>query len=189
MPESFPEWQHLFVARKPFKAPGYGGSCLIEVMAGLLYLKGNRRPYFSVTAAIGTARQLQTGDWQAGGCCHSEIAEAWPELAPVIALHLSDDIGLPMHAEANGWYSLAGYYGGAGEQYHRGHDTPPDKCLQVFADHVRLPLADAKALADGWRDDTDWPKTRRMYQAWLAEQTERYQTEVATAIRILDTLR
>lgn len=40
------------------------------------------------------------------GCCHEQIAVAFPELRPFIDLHLCDAKGAPMYAQGNGFYHL-----------------------------------------------------------------------------------
>jgi hypothetical protein len=102
---------------------------------GLRQLKGNTRPYFSVTGETWI-----NGREDSRGCIHDEIESAFPgELSDLIALHLSDDDGAPMYAEDNGWYWLAGCAGGLGQQYHGGNneylrETP----LAIFAKHCRI---------------------------------------------------
>src|SRR5688500_17854843 len=44
------------------------------------------------------------GRMRACGQITEEIERAFPELRPIMALHLSDLSGTPLHAEANGWY-------------------------------------------------------------------------------------
>ena len=60
---------------------------------GLHYIKGNSAPYFYTTNGHGAA--------------HSEIEAHFPGLKPFVALHLSDDNGLPLHALPNAWYHYA----------------------------------------------------------------------------------
>lgn len=116
----------------------------LTATAKLVHLKGNARPYFSVTGDLRRVRstrdELILGEWLAGGCLHDEIAKAFPQLQPVIDLHLADDTGEPMHGEANGWYWLAGACGGLGERYHGGSGSDgksPETCERIFADHIR----------------------------------------------------
>lgn len=73
----------------------------LVVTAGLHKLGGNDRPYFSVTADT-----FYRGDREATccGCQHDEVLEAFPELKPVVELHLADDRGWPMHAVDNAAY-------------------------------------------------------------------------------------
>jgi len=99
---SFPEWQHKFEDNTHRCFQG----CAIQppylaVTAGLHYIEGNSRPYFSVTG------ESKHG----GGAIHTEILIEWPLLRPVVDLHLSDDNGVPMHAVANGLYHLGLSYG------------------------------------------------------------------------------
>ena len=201
-----PEWQHKLTARKPY--PEYGPKAYIQVEAGLHYLKGNSLPYFSVTGEIWERPNAR--DCVACGCLHDEVLKFWPELKPVIDLHLSDSNGQPMSAEANGWYNLAGYYGGAEERYHRGNSasnyplaeldpTKPwqtteyrlpteDECLQQFSDYVRIPRVLAKELAELWRCEGDWTATRRWFGEWLETEKGRFQAEADDACKLLDEL-
>jgi hypothetical protein len=148
---------------------GTNHSGRITVEAGLADIAPETQPaYFSVTGSITQTAFGRESD-RGGGCIHDEILRYWPKLKPIVALHLSSLEGIPMHGEANGWYDLVGYYGGLGEQYHVGNSdrhfpiTPPaDKpwcnteyrkptpteCLSIFADHVRLPMAEARIIAD-----------------------------------------
>lgn len=206
---TFPEYSHRYRSTRAY--PTYGKLCQIRVDASLHYLNGNARPYFAVGAEIGTARQIASGNVQACGCLHEDTLKLWPELAPVVALHLCDDTGIPMHAEANGWYQLAGYYQ-TDDRYHAGNSRrnfplpedkrdpakpwltsenrypTPDECLQFFADHVRLPLNVVRELADGWRCADDWKSSRRWFARWLDSQTARFQADADAAIVLLDSL-
>lgn len=96
--------------------PGCGrnGADLIvfQAVGGLHHIRGNGAPYFSLT--------LEATD--EGGCNHEKLTAEWPELADLAALHLSDIDGVPMHAEGNGWYFLAGALPEFGGQcYHVGN--------------------------------------------------------------------
>lgn len=129
----------------------------MTVYGGLHYLRGNSAPYFSLTASGQFDVRQPGGEY--GGCCHDEILKWYPEMVDLAALHLSDIDGTPMHAEANGWYYLAGCYPDAfGERYHGGNANKhfpdgyrkptSDECLEVFADHCRVPLAEAATIRD-----------------------------------------
>ena len=71
--------------------------------AKLVHLKGNARPYFSVTGEVINPRSVSRGGdgFLLGGSIHGEILHVWPELAPVVALHLAQDDGVPLHAASN----------------------------------------------------------------------------------------
>lgn len=210
------EWTHKFVARRA--QPTIGPRAYIEVTAGL-YQISSQRPYFSVTAEVW--RHPNAADIESGGCLHDEVLKLWPRLKPIVDLHLSEDNGVPMHATANSWYQLAGFYGGFDYQYHAGNskrqiwtadgafvayrEPTPDECLASFADYVRIPLEDARTLADGWlaaataERDVLPPKFRvksadigsrvkGLHVKWVNEQLPRWQAEATAGIELLDTL-
>ncbi len=84
-----------------------------ETDAGYLVATITReRGSFSVTGEIHNSRrafELGTGNPHSCGCIHDEILSAFPQLAPIVRMHLSDaETGEPMHAAANGWYRLGG---------------------------------------------------------------------------------
>jgi hypothetical protein len=87
-----------------------------------------------------------------GGADHETILRAAPELAPLVAAHLADLDGTPMHAEANGWY----FYSGAASAYERdkiaaGQDYSYSRNLEM-SDHDRAARAlniEPRALPGG----------------------------------------
>lgn len=126
----------------------------VTVTAGLRKFDG-QAPYFTVTG--------ETVD--SGGCIHDEILTVWPELAPVVALHLSDENGAPMHAVANAlyWAGLSSF--------------PDAKDVAVLARHLRVGLGDAETIIDycaGDRNSTEAMEfCVKMERArWLAEADE-----------------
>ena len=131
----------------------------IKVTACLHYIKGNSAPYFSVTAEGFNRRGRETF----GGCCHDEILKYWPGLAPVIALHLSDDNGAPMYASANGLYHL-----GVGE-YSKRNDT-------AAMEHFRVDAEGLETIRKAWEANPtpfNWELIIRSMRArWAAEARE-----------------
>lgn len=68
---------------------------------------GNGHEDFAITAYFWTVGKERTDrNWEMGGCCHDEILKIRPDLAPFVALHLSDSLGAPMYAVENGFYHL-----------------------------------------------------------------------------------
>lgn len=115
----------------------------LTVHFGLNHIRGNEHPYFSLTC------EGRVGRSTFGGADHDTILRELPELADLAALHLSDINGAPMHAEANGWYKLAGACGGLGERYHAGNAETYGRRrdpLGAFAQHCRISLAEAEAI-------------------------------------------
>lgn len=181
----------------------------VYALGGLHYMKGNDAPYFSLTAA---SWRRERGRWEedAFGCCHDMLTGRWPELQPLADLHLSDCYGVPMYAEANGWYWLAGYGGGLGERWHGGNrdgSTSREDCLSIWCNHVRVPLAFGRLLADAWiHQGTERARedayvigdgvihvnkavglaVRRIHAGWIADQHERWQKEADECVRLLD---
>jgi len=60
---------------------------------------GKQKPYFSLTGRV-----IVKGRESCGGAIHSQILKAFPQLADIAALHLSDIDGVPLHSFENGRY-------------------------------------------------------------------------------------
>ncbi len=65
---------------------------------------GNGHNSFAITANIYNSR----GRWEAGGCCHDEFVEAFPDYAHLIKWHLCSSDG-PLHYIANTLYHALEY--------------------------------------------------------------------------------
>ena len=72
---------------------------ILKVELNFHKLKGNSCRYFSITGEETTSR----GRFEAGGCIHEEIGEAFPDLVPYFKWHLCSEDG-PMHYVANTLY-------------------------------------------------------------------------------------
>ncbi len=72
---------------------------------------GEQIPHFSITADV--YRQARNNRWveHSFGSQHKLIAKHFPELAPLIRLHLCDQNGTPMHYFANAKYFYEGSEG------------------------------------------------------------------------------
>jgi hypothetical protein len=75
---------------------------LIHAEYGLRKL-GDQPSYFSVTGEA-WEKSSRRRNPDAHGCIHEMIAGVFPELRDLIALHLCDIDGRPMHALENGWF-------------------------------------------------------------------------------------
>jgi hypothetical protein len=161
-----------------------------RVEGGLNYLRGNRAPYFSLTYSAP----------HGGGAGHDAILKLFPCFADLAALHLSDIDGVPMYAEGNGWYNLAGALGGYGERYHVGNskrnfpitpaaDTPwkttewrlptEAECLGFFARHCRISIEEAAAIRDEVRAAGD---ARRRWAEIMETMRPRWKAEAEACI-------
>ena len=188
---------------------GYRITRLMRVEGGLHFIRGNSKPYFTITTwvhRLGFPNQCQSG-----GCDHESIERYWPgKYSDLIALHLSDIDGVPSSGEANGWYDLAGALGGASERYHRGNSpmnfpavAPPDKpwknyehrnptpddCLRMFAEHCRVPLEQARDIRDRCKSAAvehdfgiDWAPSREVWRSCYAAQHPRWKQEANACI-------
>lgn len=170
----------------------------MRVEGGLRYIKGNSAPYFSLTALT-----WRNGREDSGGCLHDLILGFYPELADLVALHLSDINGRPMHAAANGWYQLAGFFDGAGEQYHGGNSerrfpcaAPADKpwqttesrkptkeeCLQIWADHCRITIEQAREAALIIAAKWNYPDMKAAHAEFIELQSDRWAQEAKACV-------
>lgn len=188
------------------RAREYRGNS-VTVKGGLHYLRGNPKPYFSLTCDIYDARGKDIG----GGANHELILSGLPHLKPLADLHLSDIDGVPMHAEANGWYWLLGacpalqggrnqYHGGNSKGHHGGeYRLPtPDECLAIFANYMRIDLATANEVRDTvMKAYNGTPQYKRIYEdqgsvnaraafaPWAAAQAPRWKQEAEDCIKAL----
>ncbi len=85
-----------------------GDKLVIDIRIGDESLnRANGHADFSVTGSI---HEKRGNGWECEpymcGCVHEAILEHAPELAPFVALHLSDQYGAPMYAAGTGFYFL-----------------------------------------------------------------------------------
>jgi len=76
------------------------------VKYGFNYLRGNSRPYFSITSDI-----YKNGREYSGGCCHDEVRQHFPELDILIRWHGVNDNGVDEYYTANAVYWLEKHFG------------------------------------------------------------------------------
>jgi hypothetical protein len=94
------------------RCPSYGEHAYIRAEVRFDDNCRNGHNSFAITADIRDSRYRGSRGEIAGGCCHDEIAVAFPELAPLIRWHLTSSDG-PMHYIANTVYH-------AGDRDHNG---------------------------------------------------------------------
>lgn len=163
----------------------------IEATAELRDNSGTLSPGFSVTGSLwakhpnahGRTRKRMGLDSDVAGCIHGDILAAFPNLAPIVKMHLADPDGLPMHAKANGWY----FYSGGASAYERamiakGRDYGYSRLLET-SDHERA----ARALSI---DPAELPTglTRDQFEAFVDSLAQRYADDAAEARRVLESL-
>jgi hypothetical protein len=159
-----------------------------EGYKGQLIAKVEVNGYFSVTGEISTPIERNRGDAQCGGCIHEELSKAFPQLNPLIALHLSDCDGAPMHAEANGWYWLEGAAGGLGGKYHGGsgsYGQTTEKCLSILAEHLRIDLEYARSLVSRAKAGI---VTKENFGSIVDSHRPRWKAEAASGLELIASL-
>jgi hypothetical protein len=149
-----------------------GDGYRLTATATLHRLAGNQRPYFSVTGEL-----TRYGHERAGGMLHEEIAKHFPQLAPVMALHLADDRGVPMYAADNGAYWL-----GLGDPRYVPEDAPR---LDIFAGLWRVDEARARELYAYAEADNHSTEALRSLAKGEAERWQREADEAVALIRRL----
>lgn len=150
------------------------------VKFGLHHIRGNEKPHFSVTVD-----GYENGRESFGGCCHDMVLQHFPTLADIVALHLSDIDGAPMHAEANGIYWLGGIVNipGISSSY---MDKSASECIRIFAEHARVTEKDAVRLAGQiaiTRKDSGKDAARAVFAEWINLQRPRWKAEADAVIR------
>jgi hypothetical protein len=172
----------------PKLARDWGAGAVIRWHAEL-HAIGDQAPYFAVGAEV--RGPLGEG----GGCMHAEVLAHVPDAAPLIALHLSDYRGVPMHAEANALYWLAGMTPGHfGERHHGGNGTSPkspDECAATLAAHLRVSVDQAREMAasvtrgcpEPWRPEYGSALSRDALRRAINAMRPRWQEEAEAGIR------
>lgn len=120
----------------------------VVATAELELIEGNARPYFALHGEEWKSAKHRRNGWERSGLIQAgamgdELVAIFPELDVVNRLHLADDEGAPMHAEANGWY----FYTGESHEYERNSryhseptDTPHGRAARTLrADESELP--------------------------------------------------
>jgi hypothetical protein len=167
----------------------------LEVRAELYRLGSNPRPHFSVTCT-----EYERGRDVGGGADHELILQHFPELAPVVRVHLADDLGRPMYAEANALY-WGGFSTWPGPEWRqmvpdddygrRTLETDGDDGLvwapQTFADHLRVSLDEGRKLRAYVAEDPTSHYSAAMHFICqsLAAQWQAEADEALTTIRRL----
>jgi len=146
----------------------------IAATGELTHREGNPRPYFSITGQVQEQRKNYHWADVSAGAIHEEILEAFPGLEPLVKVHLSDDLGVPMHAYSNAAY-FAGCYGEAIQ-------------LEKLANHLRVAKAEAIVLCGiaAVRPRNTDPVTAWHYVCKNANLPERWKREAEYALALLE---
>jgi len=127
------------------KAPrGYLGELIVKIT--------DNGGYFSVTGEISTKQERRYRNFQVAGCIHDLILKSFPQLEPLVKLHLAEsETGEPLHALENSFYWLAGALGGLQQKYHGGNSMPPknpEECFDFFCKTLRISHEEGERVTD-----------------------------------------
>ena len=94
---------------------GVSREVILKVNASLVKPFGNDYAHFTITGSVELIDKRDREPVITCGAIHDTIAQHYPELAPLITVHLSAPDGVPMHAEANTryWAGLSTYPDGS----------------------------------------------------------------------------
>lgn len=147
---------------------------------------GNNKPmsYFSVTG-----EEYENGKLVHCGTLPEQILEVFPELHDAVRLHGSDELGVPMHAEENGWYWLAGALGGLDEKYHGGSSSGKytrAKCRGFLRGHLRLSESEVSDMINtthtiAKQESVEAAKDN--FKLWIDDLRVRWSAEAEAAIK------
>lgn len=124
---------------------------VLEVEAELVSRDFNDYPYYSITGQVKTTDRRYRDPVITCGAIHDTILKYFPNLAPLVEVHLSAPDGVPMHAEANAryWAGLCTYPDGSpmGEYKRR-----------MLAQHLRVSLTQADEIREAMASGLSWDK-------------------------------
>lgn len=161
---------------------GYTNKRVRLTATGQLVKRGDQIPYFSITGDVKILDRRYRDPFIMGGCIHDEILKFWPELAPLVRVHLSGCDGVPMHAEANAryWAGLSTYTDGRPmsprDDYGRreietasdGREWSPS----TLADHLRVSVSEAREIREAMARGITWRQildTMRLLDRWASD--------------------
>jgi hypothetical protein len=137
----------------------------------ILHKIGNQKPYFSLTGRI-----VEGGRESGGGAIHDEILKAFPQLADIAALHLSDIDGKPMHSFENGRY-WAGF-----TKWEEANSKHLSNLWRISQDDAAGLLHDA-LMAKLWQDGDGDTLPETLLKEFHDNQIPRWKQEADAAIK------
>jgi hypothetical protein len=162
---------HKLIDGAPY---GVSRKVSLKVNASLVKLAGNDYPFYSITGSVELMDKRYREPVITCGAIHDTIAQHYPELAPLIAVHLSAVDGVPMHAEANAryWAGLCTYSDGRPmEEYNR----------EVLAQHLRITPEEADQTRAAMIKGYPWQTILKVLKL-----SERWSDQAGKARRLLN---
>jgi hypothetical protein len=156
--------------RKLISGAPYGENKLVEltIRAELVKRGGNSFPYYSITGTVKKLDKRYRDPVIMCGCIHDIILEHYPELSPLVEVHLGEADGTPMSAEGNAryWCGLSKWADGRAM-------SPRDKYGKIeietdadglewspvtLASHLHSDLVTARELREAIKLGLSWDK-------------------------------
>ena len=123
----------------------------LTVQAQLVKRGENSLPYYSITGTIEKMDKRFRDPVITCGAIHNQILKHFPDLAPLVKVHLSEADGMPMHCEANAryWAGLSTYPDGSP----MGEFKP-----SMLAEHLQCDKKTAQEVQQGLAMGLPWYK-------------------------------
>jgi hypothetical protein len=166
--------------RKLISGKPYGEAKRVEltVTAQLVKRAGNSYPYFTITGEVKKVDKRYRDPVITCGAIHEVIVEQFPNLAPLVAVHLSAADGQPMHAEANAryWCGLSTYADGSP----MGEYKP-----RMLAQHLQCDRATAAEVYEALKRGLPWQtitSTLKLVELWSTQAGAARKLLIDTAV-------
>lgn len=134
----------------------------LEINARLCILGDNSFPYYSITGSVKSYDKRLRDPYLAGGCIHETILEHFPQLLPLVKVHLSEADGRPIHAEANAryWAGLSKYEPIANNPKENPTETDENGTFNpsLLASHLQTDEKTARELRQGLLMGLPWDR-------------------------------
>ena len=156
---------------------GVSREVILKVNASLVKRAANDYAYYSITGSVELIDKRYRDPIITCGAIHDTIKQHYPELTPLITVHLSAPDGVPMHAEANAryWAGLSTYPNGSpmGE-YKR----------EVLARHLRITPEEADQARAAMIKGYPWQTILKVFKL-----SERWSDQAGQARSLLNSRR
>lgn len=153
---------------------GVNKRVILKVSAELVKRAGNDYAYYSITGSVELMDKRYRDPVITCGAIHEIILKHYPELAPLVEVHLSAVDGVPLHAEANAryWAGLCTYPDGSP----MGEFKP-----RMLAQHLRISVKEATEIRQAMANGLPWERILTH-----AKLTERWSDQAGKARSLLN---
>jgi hypothetical protein len=153
---------------------GVSREVILKVNALLVKRAANDYPYYSITGSVELIDKRYRDPVITCGAIHDTIKQHYPELSPLITVHLSACDGVPMHAEANAryWAGLSTYTDGR---------PMGDYKREVLAQHLRITPEEADQARAGLIKGLPWQTIVKVFKL-----SERWSDQAGQARSLLN---